>query len=125
MPDRSKVMTQTKRMTWSSRLGVGSGAENPHPVKLGFVSKPHLKSRKVGWRKKVGGGHGPKMGRSAIEEEEKISFTSDSFVSDTPYTGGWMVLVTGLDVTAKVKTIFCTLAFKFQTKCNTIQATRN
>jgi hypothetical protein len=63
-------MTQTKRMTWSSGLGVGSGAENPHPVKLGFVSKPHLKPRKVGWRKKVGGGHGPKTGRSAIEEEE-------------------------------------------------------
>jgi hypothetical protein len=38
------------------------------PVKLGFVSKPQLKLRRVeeeGW-----GGHGPKTGLSAIEEEE-------------------------------------------------------
>jgi hypothetical protein len=29
MPDRLRVMTQTKRDTWSSRLGVWRGANNP------------------------------------------------------------------------------------------------
>jgi hypothetical protein len=49
MPDRSKVMTQTKRDTLV--LHVGGWAD---PVKLVFVSKPQLKPQKVGWRKKVG-----------------------------------------------------------------------
>jgi hypothetical protein len=29
MPDRSRVMTQTKGITWTSRLGVGREANNP------------------------------------------------------------------------------------------------
>jgi hypothetical protein len=66
----SKVMTQTKRDTlpgWG--LGVGLTTS---PVKLGFVSKPQLKFRRMeeeGW-----GGHGPKTGLSAIEEEEEEEY---------------------------------------------------
>jgi hypothetical protein len=51
MPDRTKVMTQRKRDSLVLQVGGWAWGSHPHPVKLGFVSKPQLKPRK---RKKVG-----------------------------------------------------------------------
>jgi hypothetical protein len=51
MRETSKVMIQTKRDTLVLQVGGWAWGWQPHPVKLGFVSKPQLKPRK---RKKVG-----------------------------------------------------------------------
>jgi hypothetical protein len=39
MPDRSRVMTQTKGIPWSSRLGFGVGLTTPHSNKKLFLRK--------------------------------------------------------------------------------------
>jgi hypothetical protein len=49
-------------------LGVGRGADNPHPVKLGFVSKPQLKPRK---RKKGGEARARKRAKAPQKKKKK------------------------------------------------------
>jgi hypothetical protein len=46
MLDRSKVMTQTERDILVLQVWGWAWGWQPHPVKLGFVSKPQLKPRK-------------------------------------------------------------------------------
>jgi hypothetical protein len=65
VPNRSKVMTQTKTNTVVLLVGGWARGCQPHPVKLGFVSKPQMTPRK---RKKVGEAM-PENGPSATEEE--------------------------------------------------------
>jgi hypothetical protein len=47
IPDSSRVMTQTKGIPWSSRLGFGMGLTTPHSKKL-IVTK-FEKKEKAGW----------------------------------------------------------------------------
>jgi hypothetical protein len=49
IPDQSKVITETKTLYWSSRLGVGRGAYAPKPYKICSVEK--LLKLEVGWKK--------------------------------------------------------------------------
>jgi hypothetical protein len=46
MPDRSKGRGQTNYSPWSSRLGVGRGANDPTPEKFA-VSKPGRRPRTI------------------------------------------------------------------------------
>jgi len=48
--DQSKVITETKRISWSSRLGVGRGAYTPNPYKICSVEK--LLKLEVGWKQR-------------------------------------------------------------------------
>jgi hypothetical protein len=47
MLDRSKLMTQTKRDTLVLQVGGWAWSLQPHPVKLGFVSKPQAMAQKA------------------------------------------------------------------------------
>jgi hypothetical protein len=61
-------MTQTKKgIPWSSRLGVGRGAHNPTCKTWTCLET----STEASEEEEGSGGHGPKTGRSAIEEEEE------------------------------------------------------
>jgi hypothetical protein len=50
LSDQSKVITETKRISWSSRFGVGRGACTPSPNKISSVEK--LLKLEVEWKQR-------------------------------------------------------------------------
>jgi hypothetical protein len=69
MPDRSKVMTQTTRDTLFLQVGGWArGLTNP-PYNTWICFETSTEASVV--EEEIWGGHGPKTGRSAIEEEEE------------------------------------------------------
>jgi hypothetical protein len=73
MPDRSKVMIQTKRNTLTLQVGVGRGVDGPTPLQA-LTAEKHLTIAAKRWREIVKeakvhhGLYGPKKKKRRIDK---------------------------------------------------------